>query len=233
MEHPERQGRCRTGEDAAQAWRQASTRVSHAQDDLAALVDSIPESEWQSTDRQLYQQQARRYLQQLGTSATAAEVAGDMLSGAAAAIFAFATFAVGVAATLAVDAVTVGALDATIIGAPAGEAEGTAVGGACLAALDGANAALMGALSVVAGGFAVGAAVDTGFQVAQGDTAAPGEFTQAVIHAGGLALAAAPQEIAGYAEDKVIDHLRPENEDGGEAGAGEAAPTVGAAPSDP
>lgn len=209
-------------EDAAQAWRETGQRLSRAKDELASLVNSIPASEWQSTDRELYQQQASEYLRQLGTSATAAQAAGDMLSVAAAAIFTFATFAMSVAAVLAADAAAVAAADATIVGAPEGEAEATAAGAACLEALESANAVLQGALGTVAAALGIGVAVDTGFQVIQGDTAAISDLTQAVVHGLGADLQALPQEITDYVLDKAADNLRkeviPEGEPGGASG---------------
>ena len=209
-------------EDAAQAWRATGQRLGRAKDELASLVNSIPVSEWQSTDRELYQQQASEYLRQLGTSATAAQAAGDMLSVAAAAIFTFATFAMSVAAVLSADAAAVGFADATIIGAPEGEAEATVAGAACLEALEAANAVLQGALATVAAALTVGVAVDTGLQLIQGDTAAIGDFTQAVVHGLGADLRALPQEITDHVQDKVVGSLReeamPEGEPGGASG---------------
>ena len=51
------------------------------------------------------------------------------------------------------------------------------------------------------------AAVDTGFQVNQGDTAAIGEFRQAVVHGLGADLRALPQEITDHVQDKLVHNL--------------------------
>lgn len=192
-------------EDAADKWRQASKQLHEAHDQLASFVNIIPESEWQSTDRQLYQQTAQQYLQQLQTSATAAEVAGDLLTTAAVAIFTFAGFAMGVAAALAADAVAVAAADCTIVGAPEAEAEAAEAGAAAMEAIETGNTVLTAALAAVAGVMGVGAVVDTAIQVGQGDTAAAGDFGQAVIHGLGADLEQLPQELADHAQDKLID----------------------------
>lgn len=208
-------------EDAAQSLRDAGQQLGQARDELAGLVNSIPASEWQSTDRQLYEQTATQYLQQLNTSAESAEAAGDMLTVAAAAIFTFAGFAMGVAAALAAAATGVAAGDATIVGAPEAEAAGAEAGAAALEALEDGNAVLLGALSGIAGSLGIGAAVDAGIQVGQGDTAAAGDFTQAVVYGLQNALEALPQELVGKAQDKLVDAaheaMSPES-DGGDGG---------------
>jgi hypothetical protein len=168
-------------EDAANAWRDASKQMKQAHDDLSNIVSNIPDSEWKATSRELYEQKAQQYLQQLETSSTAAEVAGDILTGVAAAFLTFAVFAMAIATEIGIDAVAVAAADATIIGAPEAEAEAAADGAAMLAALQGANEVLTVALTTAAGVFGAGTAVDAGFQVAQGDTSAVGDFGQAVL----------------------------------------------------
>jgi uncharacterized membrane protein YgcG len=213
-------------EDAADKWRDASTQLHSAHDQLASFVNSIPESEWQSTDRQLYEQTAQQYLQQLDTSATAAEVAGDLLTTAAVAIFTFAGFAMGVAAALAADAVAVAAADCTIIGAPEAEAEAAEAGAAAMEALETGTTVLFGALSAVAGVLGVGAVVDTGILMGQGDTGAASDFGQAVVTGLGDALKALPSELSDYAQGKATDSahdsLFPEGGEGGEGAAGES-----------
>lgn len=215
-------------EDGADKWRDASKELRQAHDQLASFVNMIPESEWESTDRTLYEQTATRYLQQLNTSATAAEVAGDMLTAAAAAITVFAGYAMGVAAALAADAVAVATADATVVGAPEAEAEAAAAGAAASEALEVGATALFGVLSAVAGGLLVGAVADTGVLMGQGDTAAGGDFGQAVIHGLGDDLKALPGEAVDYATDKVVDgahhEMFPESgsEGGSEGGAHES-----------
>lgn len=191
-------------EDGADKWREASKELRDAHDQLASFVNSIPESEWQSTDRTLYEQTAEKYLEQLETSATAAEVAGDMLTTAAVAIFAFAGFAMGVAAALAADAVAVATADATIIGAPEAEAEAAAAGAAAMEALETGTTVLFGALSAIAAALGVGAIADTGILMGEGDTAAAGDFGQAVIHGIGDDLKELPNELIDYAQGKLI-----------------------------
>lgn len=210
-------------EDGADKWRQASKELRDAHDHLATFVNSIPESEWQSTDRQLYEQTAAKYLQQLETSATAAEVAGDLLTGAAVAIFAFAGFAMGVAAALAADAVAVAAADATIVGAPEAEAEAAEAGAAAMEALETGTTVLFGVLDAVAAALGVGAIVDTSILMGQGDTDAAGDFGQAVIHGIGEDLKELPNELVDYAEGKVVDHAHEDMfPSGGEGGAHES-----------
>jgi uncharacterized membrane protein YgcG len=207
-------------EDAADKWRDASNELHDAHDQLASFVNSIPESEWQSTDRQLYEQTAEKYLQQLQTSATAAEVAGDLLTTAAVAIFAFAGFAMGVAAALAADAVAVATADCTIVGAPEAEAEAAAAGAAAMEALETGTIVLFGALDAVAGVLGVGAVVDAGILMGQGDTSAAGDFGQAVISGLGDDLKELPKELADYAQGKLIDSAHDDMfpESGGEGG---------------
>jgi uncharacterized membrane protein YgcG len=207
-------------EDAADKWRDASNELHDAHDQLASFVNSIPESEWQSTDRQLYEQTAEKYLQQLQTSATAAEVAGDLLTTAAVAIFAFAGFAMGVAAALAADAVAVAAADCTVIGAPEAEAEAAAAGAAAMEALETGTTVLFGALDAVAGVLGVGAVVDAGILMGQGDTSAGSDFGQAVISGLGDDLKDLPNELADYAQGKLIDSAHDDMfpESGGEGG---------------
>ena len=211
-------------EDGADKWRDASKDLHDAHDQLASFVNSIPESEWQSTDRQLYEQTAQQYLQQLNTSATAAEVAGDLLTGAAVAIFTFAGFAMGVAAALAADAVAVAAADATVIGAPEAEAEAAAAGAAAMEALETGNTVLFGALDAVAAALGVGEVVDTGILMGQGDTAAGSDFGQAVIHGLGDDLKELPSELLDYAQGKLIDKAHdgmfPEGGESGGSGEG-------------
>jgi uncharacterized membrane protein YgcG len=207
-------------EDAADKWRDASNELHDAHDQLASFVNSIPESEWQSTDRQLYEQTAEQYLQQLQTSATAAEVAGDLLTTAAVAILAFAGFAMGVAAALAIDAVAVAAADCTVVGAPEAEAEAAATGAAAMEVLESATTVLFAALDAVAGVLGVGAIVDAGILMGQGDTSAAGDFSQAVISGLGDDLKELPKELADYAQGKLIDSVHGDMfpESGGEGG---------------
>lgn len=213
-------------QDAAQAWHDTGQQLTQAKNELASLVNSIPTSEWQATDRQLYQQTATQYLQQLDTSATAAGVAGDMLTAAALAIFAFAGYAMGVAGALAGAAAAVAAADATIVGAPEAEAAGAEAGEAALEALEGANEVLKVALAGVAAGFFVGGTADMGIQVSQGDTAAEGDFAQASVTGLKDAIAGLPQYLIDAGEDKAVDSahdaLFPESggEGGGSSGGG-------------
>lgn len=184
------QGKADAGaiEDAADAWRDASKGIKQAHDELHSLVGNIPDSEWKATSRELYEQQASQYLDQLQTSSTAAEAAGDALTAAASALAVFADFSMGVAVVMVADAAAVAAADATVVGAPGGESEAASVGAALLEAVETANTVLTAALAAVAGVFAAGAFVDAGVQVAQGDTGAIGDFGQAVLHTGEDAL---------------------------------------------
>lgn len=192
-------------QNAAQAWKDTGQQLSQARDQLASLVNSIPTSEWQSTDRELYQQTAQQYLQQLDTSATAAGVAGDMLTAAAYAIFTFAGFAMGVASALAVAAAAVAAADLSVFGAPEAEALGAEAGAAAMEALEGANTVLQVALDGVAAGFGIGTIADTVIQISQGNTAATGDFTQAVVTGLKDAIAELPQELLDTVKDKAVD----------------------------
>lgn len=209
-------------EDAAQAWRDASKQIKQAHQELQNLVGNIPDSEWKATSRELYEQKAKEYLQQLETSSTAAEVAGDALTAAASAIAVFADFSMGIATVLAADAAIVAAADATVVGAPEGEAEAASVGAALLAAMETANTVLTAALAAVAAVFGAGAFVDAGVQVSEGDTSAIDDFGQAVIQG------------AGDAVKTYIDSIKDGGGEGkskeGESGTGENGATTEPAP---
>lgn len=193
--------------NGAQAWHDASQRLREFHDELAGIVHSVPHSEWQAADREAYEQQANKYLEQVTTSATAAEVASVMLNAAADALFVFATFSVAMAGFLAVNAAAVAAADCTLVGAPEAEAEGNAVGGEVYELMNAAGDALQVLLSGIAAAMGVGAFADFGVLASQGDTAAGSDFGQATLSGLKTDAKMLPKETLDYAKDKVTDHI--------------------------
>lgn len=193
--------------DAAQAWQEASQHLREFHDELAGIVHSVPHSEWQAADREAYEQQADKYLEQVTTSATAAEVASVLLDAAGAALFAFAAYAVAVAGMLAVDAAAVAAADCTVVGAPEAEAEGLAAGAEAFEAMEAATKVLFVALSGIATAIGAGVVVDTSVQAGQGDHAAAADFGHALVSGikndAGMVL----KEGADYAQGKILNHF--------------------------
>lgn len=193
--------------DAAQAWWEVSEQYRDFHDELQGVAGTVSESEWKAADREVYEQKVKQYLQQVQTSSMAAEAATVMLGTAATALFAYATFATAVAGALAIDAAAVAAADCTVVGAPAAEAEANEAGAAAMEAMETATTVLFGALSGVAASMGLGALVDTGVQVGQGDTGALGDFGQATISGLKTDASMLPKEAEEYAKGKITDKI--------------------------
>jgi len=191
----------------AEAWEKASKQLREFHDELAGVVHSIPDSEWKAADREAYEQEANKYLEQVTTSATAAETAGVLLYAVEAALYVFAAFAVATATVVAVNAAAIAVADCTVVGAPEAEAEGVAAGTEAYEALESAAKILLGALSGVAAAMQAGVFVDTGVQMGQGDSSALGDFGHALLTGAAADVKLVPGEVESYVQGKVTDKI--------------------------
>lgn len=192
---------------AAEAWGEASKQLREFHDELAGVVHSVPDSEWKAADREAYEQEANKYLEQVTTSATAAETASVLLYAVEAALYVFAAFALAEATIIAANAAAIAVADCTIVGAPEAEAEGLAVGAEAYEALEAAAKVLLGAFSTIAAGMEAGVMIETGVQAIQGDNAALGNFGQATLQGAKADVKLLPNEIVDYAKGRALKGL--------------------------
>ena len=192
---------------AARAWGELSRQMREFHDELAGTVRSVPGSEWRAADREAFEREAGKYLEQVTTSAVAAETASVLLYAVEAALDVYAAFAVAEAAVLVVNAAAIAAADCTLVGAPAAEAEGLAAGGEAYAALESAAKVLVGVLTGIAVVMEAGALLDMGAQAVMGDKAALGDFGHATLTGLKADVKMLPNEALDYGKSKLLKGL--------------------------
>lgn len=189
---------------AAQAWGEASKQLREFHDELENTAHSVPDSEWKAADREAFEQEINKYLEQVTTSAVAAESASVILYAVEAALYVYAAFALAEAAIVAVNAAAIAVADCTVVGAPEAEAEGVAAGAEAYEALEAAGKVLMAGFSGMAAGIEAAVIVETGVQMGQGDNAALADFGHATLTGATADAKMLPNEAIDYGKGKLL-----------------------------
>ncbi|MBA9001971.1 hypothetical protein [Thermomonospora cellulosilytica] len=182
-------------EKAAKAWEKTAKEIDGI---IASIRDTgrkLAQQDWNAESRRMFEQKVDAMCAQLEQSRAFCEVVKNALLVCAAALLAYAVFAVAMAFYLAAQAAIFVAAVAGVVTAPAAGAAITA-SSVCMKITYAATAALGATLSIAGSIFAIHANVTANRQAERGNTEARADFKQAMVNGSATALTNLAQNAA-------------------------------------